>query len=34
MMAAALSVSLPMILIFYFLQGTFVRSIVLTGLKA
>ena len=34
MMAAALAVSLPMILIFYFLQGTFVRSIVLTGLKA
>jgi len=34
MMAAALSVSIPMILIFYFLQGTFVRSIVLTGLKA
>ena len=34
MMAAALTVSLPMILIFYFLQGPFVRSIVLTGLKA
>jgi len=34
MMAAALVVSIPMILIFYFLQGTFVRSIVLTGLKA
>ena len=29
MMAAALTVSVPMVLIFYFLQGTFVRSIVL-----
>lgn len=33
LMAAALVVSLPMILIFLFFQGTFVRSIVLTGLK-
>ena len=33
-MAASLIVSLPMILIFFFFQGTFVRSVVLSGLKA
>jgi multiple sugar transport system permease protein len=33
LMAAALIVSIPMMLIFFFLQGTFVRSVVLSGLK-